>query len=126
MKRLKITNDHGWTPRTLRKEEKKIKNISGVYIIDFSENSAAKAAGLEEGDVITKVNDVPVNTSAQLQEQVARYRPGDKIKVTYMRGNDEKTLTTVLRNRLGDTKVVKREEAKAITLYSSDECKNPR
>ena len=28
MKRLKITNDHGWTPRTLRKEEKKIKNIS--------------------------------------------------------------------------------------------------
>ena len=97
-------------------KEKKIKNISGVYIIDFSENSAAKAAGLEEGDVITKVNDVPVNTSAQLQEQVARYRPGDKIKVTYMRGNDEKTLTTVLRNRLGDTKVVKREEAKAITF----------
>jgi serine protease Do len=97
-------------------KEKKIKNINGVYIIDFSENSAAKAAGLEEGDVITKVNDVPVNTSAQLQEQVARYRPGDKIKVTYMRGNDEKTLTTVLRNRLGDTKVVKREEAKAITF----------
>lgn len=26
MKRLKITNDHGWTPRTLRKQERKIKN----------------------------------------------------------------------------------------------------
>jgi serine protease Do len=97
-------------------KEKKIKNINGVYIIGFSENSAAKAAGLEEGDVITRVNDVPINTSAQLQEQVARYRPGDRIKVTYMRGDDENTLNTVLRNRLGDTKVVKREEAKAITF----------
>jgi serine protease Do len=97
-------------------KEKKIKNLSGVYIIDFSENSAAKAAGLEKGDIITQVNDVPVNTSAQLQEQVARYRPGDKIKVTYLRGDEVKTSTTVLRNRMGDTKVVKREEAKAITF----------
>ncbi|MBB6178043.1 hypothetical protein HNQ82_002924 [Anoxybacillus tengchongensis] len=28
MKRLKITNDHGWTPRTLRKQEQKIKDAS--------------------------------------------------------------------------------------------------
>uniref|UniRef100_UPI00403F0577 hypothetical protein n=1 Tax=Aeribacillus sp. FSL k6-2211 TaxID=2954608 RepID=UPI00403F0577 len=28
MKRLKSIHDHGWTPRTLRKQERKIKNVS--------------------------------------------------------------------------------------------------
>jgi Do/DeqQ family serine protease len=97
-------------------KEKKIKNLSGVYIERFSDNSAAEAAGLEKGDIITHINAVPVNTSAQLQEQVARYRPGDKIKVSYLRDDDVKTITATLRNRMGDTNVVKREEAKAITF----------
>jgi len=93
----------------------KIKNLKGIYVASLTDNSAAKAAGIEEGDVITHINNVPVNTSAQLQEQVARYRPGDKIKVTYTRGNDSETVTATLRNRMGDTNVVKREVAKAVT-----------
>lgn len=97
-------------------KEKKIKNLSGVYIVEFSENSAAKAAGLDEGDVITHINGKAVNTSAQLQEQVARYRPGDEIKVSFVRGEDVKTVTATLRNRMGDTNLVKREVAKAITF----------
>jgi S1-C subfamily serine protease len=97
-------------------KEKNIRNLSGVYIERFSDNSAAEAAGLEKGDVITHINEVPVNTSAQLQEQVARYRPGDKIKVSYLRNDDVKTITATLRNRMGDTNVVKREVAKAITF----------
>ena len=97
-------------------DEKKIKNLNGIYVVQLTENSAAQAAGLKEGDVITHINSVPVNTSAQLQEQVARYRPGDKIKVTYVRGGDSETVNATLRNRMGDTKVVKREEAKAITF----------
>ena len=96
--------------------EKKIKNLNGIYVIRLTENSAAKAAGLKEGDIITHINNVAVNTSAQLQEQVARYRPGDKIKVTYVRGNDSETVTATLRNRMGDTNVVKREVVKAVTL----------
>jgi len=95
--------------------EKKIKNLAGIYINETTENSAAEAAGLKKGDVITHINEVPVNTSAQLQEQIARYRPGDKVKVTFIRGSDTETVTATLRNRMGDTKVVKREESKAIT-----------
>lgn len=95
--------------------EKKIKNLNGIYVVELTESSAAKAAGLVKGDVITHINGVPVNTSAQLQEQVARYRPGDKIKVTYVRGNDTETVTATLRNSKGDTNVVKRELAKAVT-----------
>jgi serine protease Do len=97
-------------------KEKKIKNLSGVYVVGLTDNSAAKAAGLEEGDIITKINDNAINTSAQLQEQVARYRPGDKISVTYVRGDDVKTISATLRNRMGDTNVVKREVAKAVTI----------
>ncbi|MGV3639773.1 MAG: Do family serine endopeptidase [Adhaeribacter sp.] len=96
-------------------KEKKIRNLSGVYIVELTENSAAKSAGLEEGDVITHINGKAVNTSAQLQEQVARYRPGDQIKVSFVRGDDVKTVSATLRNRMGDTNVVKREVAKAIT-----------
>lgn len=96
-------------------EEKKIKTLNGIYINDFSENSAAEEADLEKGDVITHINGVAVNTSAAVQEQIARYRPGDKVKVTYLRGNNTKITTVTLRNRMGDTNVVKRELAKAIT-----------
>ena len=97
-------------------EENKIKSLNGIYVVQLTENSAAQAAGLKTGDIITHINNIPVNTSAQLQEQVARYRPGDKIKVTYVRGGDSETVSATLRNRMGDTNVVKREVAKAITF----------
>jgi serine protease Do len=96
-------------------KEKNIKKLNGVYIESLTDNSAAAAAGLEKGDVITHINDVPVNTAAQLQEQVARYRPGDKIQVSFVRGDNVKNVTATLRNRMGDTNLVKREEAKAIS-----------
>jgi serine protease Do len=96
--------------------EKNIKSLNGIYVVRLTDNSAAQAAGLKAGDVITHINDATVNTSAQLQEQVARYRPGDKIKVTYVRDGDTETVTATLRNRMGDTNVVKREVAKAVTF----------
>lgn len=94
---------------------KSINTLNGIYISDFSENSAAEEAGLEKGDVITQINGANVNTSAAVQEQVARYRPGDKVKVTYLRNNNTKATTVTLRNRMGDTNVIKRELAKAVT-----------
>jgi membrane-associated protease RseP (regulator of RpoE activity) len=87
--------------------EKKLKNLNGVYVMDLTENSAAAAAGLKEGDVITEINGAKVNTSSQLQEQVARYRPGDKIKVAYLRGDDTRTTTATLRNSTGTTDIVR-------------------
>ena len=66
--------------------EKKLNTLNGVYIQGLSKSSAAAEAGLKAGDIITEINGVAVNTSSQLQEQVARFRPGDKIKVSYMRG----------------------------------------
>ncbi|WP_210486529.1 Do family serine endopeptidase [Rufibacter aurantiacus] len=99
-------------------KEKSLKTLNGVYVAGFSESSAAKSAGIEQGDVITEINGVKVNTGAQLQEQVTRYRPGDKIKVTYLRGGNNKTANVTLRNASGSTEIVKRDpnSKKAMTI----------
>lgn len=88
-------------------KEKGIKQIKGVYIEGVNDGSAAKDAGVKEGDVVLKVNGTEVNSTSELQEAVAQYRPGDKINVVVLRGNETKTLAVTLKNKKGTTKVVK-------------------
>lgn len=90
-------------------KEKSLKDVKGVYVAGVNENSAANEAGLKEGDVITKISDVEVNSSSELQEAVARHRPGDKIAVTYLRKGEYKTTSAVLKNKMGKVAVVKKE-----------------
>lgn len=87
--------------------EKKIKDIAGVYIAGANEGSAAADAGITEGDIITQIDNQKVNTSSELQEIIGRHRPGDKVKVTYLRNNTEKTTTITLKNKNGNLEVVK-------------------
>jgi len=96
--------------------EKKLKTLNGVYVMGAGKTSAAAQAGIEEGDIITEINGVKVNTSSQLQEQVARFRPGDKIKVTYLRNEKERTATATLRNSTGTTDII-REEVASVVKY---------
>ena len=91
-------------------KEKNLKDVKGVYVAGVNENSAAKEAGIEEGDVIIKINDIPVNSSSELQENVARYRPGDKIKVTFLRKGVEKTVVATLKNKMGKVALIKPNE----------------
>jgi serine protease Do len=95
--------------------EKKLNTLNGVYVQGLTAGSAGAAAGLQMGDIITQINGVAVNTSSQLQEQVARFRPGDKIKVSYLRGGSPTTTEAVLRNATGTTGVV-REDAVASAI----------
>ncbi|MDP4203901.1 MAG: Do family serine endopeptidase [Bacteroidota bacterium] len=88
-------------------KEKKIKVLDGVYVAEVNDLSAAKDAGIKEGDIITKINGVAVKSSAELQEQVGRHRPGDKIEVSFVREGKDKTVEVTLKNQQGDTKVVK-------------------
>ncbi len=89
----------------------KLKVSEGAYVADFAERSSAKEAGIEKGDVITAINDAKVRSVSELQEQVSRYRPGDKVKVAIQRGNDKKVFTVDLKNRQGNTDVVKNTPA---------------
>lgn len=94
--------------------EKKLATLNGVYVVGLSKNSAAADAGLKEGDIITEINGVKVNTSSQLQEQVARFRPGDKIKIAYLREGKERNAGATLRNATGTTDVIREEIASSI------------
>ena len=88
-------------------KEEHLGKIEGVYVGKTSEDGAARQAGIKTGDVITAVNGNIVNTSAQLQEQIGKYRPGDKVAITVKRNGDLKQFNVVLRNTKGDTSIVK-------------------
>lgn len=87
-------------------KEKNLKTLVGVYVGKVSDNSAAQKAGIKEGDIINSVNGVRVKTATELQEQIGRYRPGDKVAVTVVRKDSEEKFTVELKNRQGNTSVV--------------------
>ncbi|MDR1542830.1 MAG: Do family serine endopeptidase [Prevotellaceae bacterium] len=88
-------------------KEKGLETLNGAYVAAVNDNSAAKDGGVKEGDVITEVNGVAVKSVAQLQEQVGRFRPGDEIKIKVVRKNKEIELNIKLKNRSGNTNIVK-------------------
>lgn len=88
-------------------KEKNLKTLKGAYIAGVQENSSAADASLKEGDIITGINGQTVNSVAELQEQVSRYRPGNDIKVNYIRDGKNESVIVTLKNRSGNTNVVK-------------------
>ena len=85
-----------------RKKELGINDdVNGVWIMDVDPKGAAAEAGLKKGDAIIKINDAAVSTSSQLAEQIARQKPGDQLKITYLREGKENTADVTLKNNLG-------------------------
>jgi Do/DeqQ family serine protease len=83
--------------------------LQGVYVSSVNDNSAAEEAGIEQGDVIIGINERVVNNVSELQEMVARNRPGDEVKVTLLRGGNERDVLAVLKNTSGNMEIVRRE-----------------
>ncbi len=92
-------------------EENNLKNLEGVYVAAVTDNGAAKDAGIREGDIILSVAGESVNSSSQLQEKVSRFRPGDDIEIVVKRKGDKKLFNVTLRNRHGDTQIVRENVA---------------
>lgn len=88
-------------------KEKHLTIFEGAYVEQVNERSAALEAGVKVGDVLIAVNGVKVKSVAQLQEQISRYRPGDMIKVTISRAKEEIVLAVALKNKNGNTSVIK-------------------
>ena len=93
------------TSELVQKEGLKVNE--GFYVADFAEISAALAAGIEKGDVITAIDGHRITSFAQLQEQLSRFRPGDAVQVTVNRKGAEKTYKVTLRNQEGGSKLLK-------------------
>jgi serine protease Do len=92
----------GVTIRTMDDETAKLAGLDrpyGVYVDGVNKGSASEEAGLKTKDVITKINGFSVNSSPELQEQVAKYRPNDKITIEYLRDGKVETATVTLKNK---------------------------
>jgi len=89
----------------------KYKEGDGILISDVLDGGAAKAAGIKKGDILLKINGVAVKTSPELQEQVSRYKPGDKMNLVVKRDGKEMTMVVILKAKLGTTDLVKSSKA---------------
>ena len=90
-------------------EEKGLQEVKGIYVQEVLEDGAASDAGIKQGDVIVSVNNVQINSKAALLEIVGTHRPGDKVNVMVMRDNKLKEYDVTLKNRSGNTDVVKKD-----------------
>ncbi|MCX6251702.1 MAG: trypsin-like peptidase domain-containing protein [Bacteroidetes bacterium] len=56
-------------------------DINGVYVQELVEGGAAALAGIKKGDVVVRLNNMPINSKSELLEVVAQHSPGDKLNV---------------------------------------------
>ena len=68
----------------------------GAKINQVSEESPAAKAGLKEGDIITKVNDIKIDGPASLYDAIGKSKPEDKVTISYIRSGKTNTLVASL------------------------------
>jgi serine protease Do len=86
-----------------------VKNFNGVLLEGLEEVGPASEAGMKPGDIITKLNDQEINSTSEFEEGLSYHYPGDKINLTYSRGNKLNTVSLTLVNKAGTTDKVKRK-----------------
>lgn len=87
-------------------EKQKLAEIKGALVTDITDGGAASAANLKENDIITKIDGIVIGSPTDLQEQIGKHRPGDRVTVTYFRGGKESSVQVTLKNIAGNTNVV--------------------
>ena len=102
------------------KKDKGLEVMTGAYVDSLLENSAAGSAGIIPGDVITAINGNKIEGSPQLQEAIARHRPGDVIEVAVDRKGKEKVFKVTLNNRKGNTNLVEKEHKEILNILGAD------
>ncbi|MBO4677302.1 MAG: trypsin-like peptidase domain-containing protein [Oscillospiraceae bacterium] len=77
-------------------------SVPGVYVYSVDAGSCAAAAGIRQGDVITKLGDEEIKTNADLSTAKKAYKAGDTAEVTVYRGGEYLTLTVVFDEKKPD------------------------
>ena len=72
---------------------------AGAYVLGVVEDSCAAKAGLQEGDIITKIDDTDITSSDDLQNALADYQAGDTATLTVSRSGQVQTLTITFDER---------------------------
>ncbi|HZL09920.1 MAG TPA: Do family serine endopeptidase [Prolixibacteraceae bacterium] len=95
-------------------KKNKLDKIEGVFISTVQSGGAAELAGIKDNDVIISVDGADVNSTAELQQQINKHRPGDKVAIVVKRDNKRKPFNVTLRNKHGDTEIVKNDNSSDI------------
>ena len=104
-----FTTDLQMNDEVVKEMEKRMEELGvkeGILVAQVIEGGSA-AGILKENDVIIKMDGKKLHKFSDLQEALAKHRPGDKVKLTIVRDKKEKEVTVTLKNAQGNTKVVK-------------------
>ncbi len=100
-------------------EKYKLDGVMGAKIANVVDGGAAEAAGLKENDIIVKIDNISVASTAELQEQVSKHRPGDRINIIYVRNGKENSVNVTLKNLAGNTNVVTKSMSGGTVVYGA-------
>lgn len=93
------------------KEKNKLTSTKGVFVAGVTDGGGADKAGVKKNWVILKVGTKEVNSVAELQEEIGKRRPGDKVNITFKTSEGEETIKEiVLRSADGETALKTKEE----------------
>ena len=79
-------------------EELGLATADGVYVRKVAPRSGAADAGLLPGDVVVRIEDVPIRSVPELKETIGRFRPGATVRLGYFRGGQLSTVRVTLKN----------------------------
>lgn len=93
-------------------DELDLPEVSGVHVGGVFPGGAAADAQLQRGDVIVAINDIRTPSIPILQEQIARYRPGNEVTIDYIRNGENERTSVMLKNQINTTEpiVVRKDE----------------
>jgi serine protease Do len=74
-------------------------HTQGALVIEVRENSPASKAGVQKGDIIKKVDDTQIKNSQALTDEIRKFKPKTKVKITLLREGKEKVLEAELQQR---------------------------
>lgn len=87
-------------------KELNLKEPKGVLLQAIVPNGAADKAGLKPNDVIVAINGTPITNAPELQQKVAKFRPGNVIELSYVREGATKQTSVALMNINNNTEII--------------------
>ncbi len=83
-------------------DNRNVNATDGAYVGTVAPDGAAAAAGLKKGDIIKKINEVPITSWSELQGTIASLNAGEKISIQYKRDGKEYNTTATLKAEQGN------------------------
>jgi serine protease Do len=87
-------------------QELNLPNMEGVYVERVNRDGSAEAAGVKTGDIVTHVNNISIKSRSELQEQIAKFRPGDNLTISYIRNGKSQVAKITLKSGNSVTKTI--------------------